>query len=289
MADLPTKLTFFLSILMASVVYAQNAQIGTITQDLTTYAAYSQQKECAQSCFIYGGGLCTTDVLGVKIQCAQTGLCVKSGWQARNDCYCSAGLISPAQEFLAACVSSKCSVGDVAVDVSIATNIYSRYCAEKGYRAGEPASILVTTTAGTRRSTSRATATAAATSSNSDTGTENGTGSFSNTSGSKSIPTTTIIGIVVGSLAGLAFLAIAIKTFWRLLGPGGSKKPSQQQHQLAPFDKRPLYPTFPDQQEYYPSPGPASEIVPSDSVSMAGGMAPPAPTLVSDMRSPGRW
>jgi hypothetical protein len=57
----PIHIQTLLTVLLASIA---SAQFGTITQDLSTYPAYSQQKECAQSCFSYGGGLCFTDVLG---------------------------------------------------------------------------------------------------------------------------------------------------------------------------------------------------------------------------------
>lgn len=284
MSSPPKSYLLLSSILWNTLVRAQDSGLGTKTQDLTTYAAYSQQKECAQSCFIYGGGNCWTDIIGVNIGCAQTSCIGRTGFQARNDCYCSAGLIQPAQEFLAGCVSSKCSVGDVSVDVSIATGIYSRYCAEKGYTAGEPAQIPASTTTGTQRTTgTRLSSSPTATSTS---GSVDGNGSSPSSSGSRSLSVGEIIGIVVGSLAGLAFLAIAMWAFWKLFR--SCRKP-RNPYAGGPVDQQPVYPKMPNQQQWYPSPGPASEVGPSDSISMVGGLGRPAPTLVSDARYPGRW
>jgi hypothetical protein len=93
----------------------------------------------------------------------------------------------------------------------------------------------------------------------------------------------------VSSLAGLFFLSLAMWTFWKLFAPCFRKKPIPSQYQLPSIDHKPVYPTYADQQHFYPSPGPTSEVGPSDSVSMAGGIAQPAPTLVSDIRYPARW
>ncbi|KAL6706651.1 hypothetical protein ACN47E_005193 [Coniothyrium glycines] len=281
-----TKLYLIHVILHISVVFAQNPSLGTITQDISTFAVYSQQKNCAISCFKTGGVLCPFDALGHAIGCAQSGLCDSKGWQARNDCYCSPGLIQTAQEYLEACVSASCSVGDVSVDVSSATSIYSRYCAEKGYVAAAPANVPATTTATNNspsatsgfRTTSRTPAATA-------TGTSTGSDSSSTDSGSNSLSTSSIIGIVVGGVAALCILVVGLRKLFT--GSFGSKPNHQQQP--PQFQQAPVYPKMSQQEPWYPSPGPASEVEPNDSVSMVGGIARPAPTLVSDMRYPGRW
>lgn len=275
--------------LWSSLSYAQNTELGTKIQDITTYPAFSQQKSCAQSCFIYGGGTCWEDVLGVQIGCAQK-MCQPKSGLARNDCYCSAGLMKPAQEQLSNCVSSKCSVGDVSVDISIATSLYARYCNEKNYFAGEPVKVSATPTGRTTTNTRPASSSTPTGDSGSTIGT--GSGSTTNSTPSSSMSVGTIIGIVVGSCAGLAFIAAAMWMFWKMFrscrGDRGDRG-YPQQHYPPSEQQQPVYPKMSEQQQWFSSPGPASEVGPSDSVSMVGGMARPAPTLVSDMRSQGRW
>ena len=276
--------------LLTSVfVSLAHAQIGTITQDINTYAAFSQQKSCAISCFQYGN-LCPLDILGNKIGCAQTN-CETKSWQARNDCYCKSDLQSPAQEHLSSCISDACSVVDVSVDISSAVSIYARYCSDKGYTAGLPqtAEANPTDSNATPQSTTTKGLGGSPTSSStsgSTTGTTTGTGETSSESSKLSL--SAIIGIVVGSLAGLAFLSVALWYLKKCLSPCFGKKPHYQQ-QLPLHDQKPIFPSYPDHQLYHPTPTPGSEVGPNDSVSMVGGVAPPAPTLVSDARYPGRW
>lgn len=291
MSQLNAMIFTFVMTLLSSLSHAQNTELGTKIQDITTYAAFSQQKSCAQSCFIYGAGSCWEDVLGVQIGCAQK-MCQPKSGLARNDCYCSAGLMKPAQEQLSNCVSSKCSVGDVSVDISIATNLYARYCNEKNYFAGEPVRVSASPTG--RSTTNTRTISSSTPTGNSVSGSDTGSGSTTSSipnspNPNSSLSVGTIIGIVVGSCAGLAFIAAAMWMFWKLFRSCRGERGFPQQNYPPPVQQTPVYPKMPEQQQWYPSPGPASEVGPSDSVSMVGGMARPAPTLVSDMRSQGRW
>ena len=272
--------------LLVSYVYAQS--LGTITQDIATSVAYSQQKKCAQSCFQNPGPFCPLDVLGFKIGCAQSGACVTSGWQARNDCYCRSDLQIPGQEFLSNCISKACSVADVSVDISSAVSIYSRYCGEKGYTAGAPATTFVTTTdtSTPTKATSqslRSLPTATATSSSPD------AGSNSDSSGSSSLSTGTIIGIVVGALASLLFLSLAMRIFWKLFASCFRKKPSANQHQLPALSHQLTSSSYLHQYPFHSMPDTDSQIGPCDSISMVGGLARPTPTLVSDFSNASRW
>jgi hypothetical protein len=272
------------AILLATTAQAQN--IGTITQDITTYAAFSQQKPCARTCFQTSGGMCNDDFLGAKIGCARTNLCESVGWQARNDCYCSAGLQIPAQEYLSGCISSRCAVADVSIDVSSAVSIYSRYCGEKSYVAGSPINIPATRTSSTSPPRTTSPGASAPTAGTSD---GSSTGSSSNSPSSSKLSTGSIIGIVVGACAGLFFIAAAMWVFWKLFAPCFSRKASNQQQRPQVNDGPIFPPPPPNQQPWYSSPGPASDLGPSDSVSMVGGLGQPNPTLVSDNRYPGRW
>jgi hypothetical protein len=262
-----------------------HSQIGTVTQDISTIAAYSKQLPCAQSCFMYGRS-CPLDVLGRKLGCDPEWSCSTRGWQAKNDCYCRADLQQPAQQWLTSCIQSSCSVGDASIDASTAGSIYSQYCAEKGYIAGAvPANVEATITASdgsvhtsTRTLTSGPTA---------------GSGTNSNTTTpspkSNGLPLETIIGIVVGSLAALAFLVFAIKIFYNMCRPCFKRKPTYDQHHLPLVDNKAIYPMHTYNEPYCPSPRMEDDLGPDDSFSVAGGLARPAPTLVSDGGPPRRW
>jgi hypothetical protein len=93
---------------------------------------------------------------------------------------------------------------------------------------------------------------------------------------------------VVGGLAGLAFLSVAIKVLMNLF----KRKPTpphQFQRQLPVSDtKGAVYPMHPYHEPYYPSPRVEDDLRPEDSFSVAGGIAQPAPTLVSDGGPPQR-
>jgi hypothetical protein len=269
-------------LLLSAHVYSQ---IGTITQDISTLPAFSRQKPCAISCFMTGS-ICPEDLLGVKLGCAPQGLCSARGWQAKNDCYCRPDLQTPAHEWLTSCIQKYCSVGDAAIDASTAGALYGQYCEEKGYPAGAlPATVQATITAsdGTVHTSAKIY----------NAGPTAGSGSTTTASSSSNLGAPslwTIIGIVVGSIAGLAFLAVAFKVFWKLCGPCFKRKPVQEQHQLPLIDhKSPVYPMHSYPELYYPPPRMEDELRPDDSFSVAGGLARPAPTLVSDGGPPRRW
>jgi hypothetical protein len=279
------------AILLASLARAQSS--GTITQEITTLAAFSQQKPCARSCFQTGGALCPADILGAHIGCARTDVCESISWQARNNCYCSSGLQIPAQEFLSSCISRACSVADVFVDVSSAVSIYSRYCGDKGYVAGAPASNPATVTNSksppSATSTGGSTPSAEATSGSGGTGSSSNTpgspsitpGSSSNTPGSSKLSVGSIVGIVVGSCAGLLLIAVAMWIFWKLFAPFFRGK------QLPEPDRALVHVTPLTQPPYHL--GPPSEVGWNESVSMVGGLAPPPPTFVSNNPLRDRW
>ncbi|EON69657.1 hypothetical protein W97_08938 [Coniosporium apollinis CBS 100218] len=257
--------------LLATTLFLQltHAQVGTITQDVYTLSAFPLQKPCAQSCFV-ATGICPNDVLGSEIGCNSWN-CNDRIWQATNDCYCRTDLQKPAQELLTSCVERKCTVGDVRIDASSAGSIYARYCAEKGYSpAAEPATVQATAT-GPGAST-RAVGggvgggpTASSTS-----------GSQGSSSASGKLSTSTIIGIAVGGLAGLALLSVMCKIVPRWLGCGGGRRVPPPMHQQPVYPMN-LYPYYQQKAE--------SEVTPDDSVSMVSGMPRPAPTLVSNAQS----
>jgi hypothetical protein len=284
----PAFLNLFALFLLSP--WAVRAQVGTMPQDLSTIAAYSQQLPCAQSCFMYGKS-CPRDILGQELGCNSNSGCSSRGWEAKNDCYCRPDLQTPAQQWLTSCISSACSVGNAALDASSAGAIYNQYCQGKGYTAGPlPATVQATITAADGSlHTSAKVFNPGPTGSTTGSGSSSGTSSSSSKSSSLSL--TTIIGIVVGSLAGLAFLGVAIKAFMNFCGPCLKRKPAQPQNQLPIADnKGAVYPMQPYYQEgYYPSPRMDDELKPDDSLSVVGGFARPAPTLVSDGGPARRW
>lgn len=249
-----------------------HAQVGTITQEVFALSAFPLQKPCAQSCFVVTG-FCSNDVLGSEIGCKSWTDCAGSGWQATNDCYCRSDLQRPAQGYLTSCVEKQCSVGDSKIDASSAGSIYAQYCAEKGYSPmAEPATVPATTTApgGSTGTLGGGVGSGPTTSSTSE--------SQDSSSGSGGLSTTTIIGIVVGSLAGVAFLAVTLRIVFKWMGCGGGGNEPYRQQAVYPMT---LYP-----EPYYPyKMRTESEVMPDDSVSMISGMPRPAPTLVSNMQS----
>ncbi|KAF7503121.1 hypothetical protein GJ744_004298 [Endocarpon pusillum] len=265
--------------LLATTLHLQltHAQVGTITQDVSTLSAFPLQKPCAQSCFI-ASGFCPYDVLGSEIGCKLYTGCADSGWQATNDCYCRTDLQKPAQEYLTSCVEEKCSVGDFKIDASSAGSIYAQYCAEKGYSpAALPATVQATTT-GPGASTRTV---------GGGLGSGPTASSTSGSSGLSSEPsklsTSTIIGIVVGSLAGLAFLAVTLKIVFKWFGFGRGRK-AQYPQQPPLIHQQPAYPMKLYPEMNYPQKA-DSEVTPDDSVSMVSEMPRPAPTLVSNVQS----
>ncbi|KAF2501497.1 hypothetical protein BU16DRAFT_201114 [Lophium mytilinum] len=242
-----------------------HAQVGTVTQQVTTLSAFPSQKECARDCFVTTG-FCPNDILGSVIGCAPHTDCQDSNWLAKNDCYCRQDLQPVAQSYLTSCVSEGCKVGDVAIDASTAGSIYSQYCVEKGFAVTGPATIQATTTGPGGSSTVTATGVSLEPTSSS-------TGK-SSSSQSHGLSTSAIIGIAVGGLAGLVILSTLLK---KLECFGGGKVPHPPQ---PPFNLQPVYPPNPYHEPYYPKMA-GSEITPDDSVSMVSGMPPPAHTLVS--------
>jgi hypothetical protein len=277
--------SFLLSIVCLLLPSPGYSQIGVMTQDLSTIAAYSKQLPCAQSCFMFGKS-CPVDLLGRELGCEPEYTCSTRGWQAKNDCYCRADLQQPAQAFLTSCIQSSCRVGDASIDAATAGSIYSQYCAEKGYvAAGAVPAIVEATLTASDGSVHTSTRT------NTPYPTSGSVKAPNDTTSSKStgLPLETIIGIVVGSLAGLAFLAFAIKIFLNLCGPCLHRKPTYDQHQLPLVDNKAIYPMHAYNEPYYPSPRMEDDIRPEDSCSVVGGLARPAPTLISEGGMPRRW
>jgi hypothetical protein len=269
-------------VLLAStlLLVLTHAQVGTITQDVYSLSAFSLQNPCAQSCFV-ATGFCPNDVLGGEIGCKSWDGCSDRGWQATNDCYCRPDLQKPAQDHLTTCVEKKCTVGDVRIDASRAGSIYAQYCAEKGYSpAAEPAVVQATTTGlGDLTTTVRGGVgggpTASSTLDSQRSSSSESPGSSSG--GSGNLSASTILGIVVGSLAGLAFLAVTLWIVLKCIRCMGGRKVPAPMHQLQPVYPTDLYPGP------YNSQDTESEVTPGDSVSVVSWMPPrPAPTFVSN-------
>jgi hypothetical protein len=278
--------------LLLTIVYLllpspANSQIGIMTQDLSTIAAYSKQLPCAQSCFMFGKS-CPVDRLGRELGCEVDSNCSPRGSQAKNDCYCRADLQQPAQAFLTSCIQSSCSVGDASIDAATAGSIYSQYCAEKGYvtTGVVPAIVEATLTAsdGSVHTTTRTRTSTPGPTSGSGKTSENTTSSEST-----GMSIETIIGIIVGSLAGLAFLAFATMIILKICRPCLKRKPTFDQHHLPLVDNKAVYPMHAYNEPYYPSPRMEDDIRPDDSCSVVGGLARPAPTLISEGGMPRRW
>jgi hypothetical protein len=269
---------FRLAVLLLAASAA--AQDNRSTQDISNVSAYTLQKPCARGCF-QRYGICPSDVLGGEIGCVVATKCNEYGWQAPNDCYCRADFQNIALDYLSSCVSNSCSLGDVGIDASSAGSIYSQYCSQKGYPAALPASVPATTTTGTGgpAKTSAGGGVAGPTSAANP-------GQNTSSSESRSLSLTTIIGIAVGSLAGLLILAYLL----RMMRQRFSKKSNYPQNAPAPAQQQPVYPMNPYYSPRYPSPKFEAELGPDDSASMLSGPVRPAPTLVSGVGNPhGRW
>lgn len=258
------------------ILTVTNAQVGTITQDLTTVSAFPLQKACAQSCFVETG-FCPNDYLGSKIGCAVHTDCYDNNWQAKNDCYCRQDLQIAAQSILTSCISYNCRAGDDAIDASSAGSIYAQYCREKGYPNPTAPAVVSATTTGSGGLT-RTTAGGVSTQPTESTIT-------GSTSSSSKLSTTAIIGIAVGGAIGLLLLLYGLKRWGCFGGHTPPQPPPQPQYQYphAPpqFTQQPFYPQNPYPEPFFPKPHAESEVSPDDSVSMVGGPARPAPTLVS--------
>lgn len=255
--------------------------------------AFEAQKDCARSCFVLTD-YCSLDVLGSQLGCKSFVDCSQASWQAVNDCYCRSDLQKPAQDFLTSCISELCTVGDPAVDASSAGSIYAQYCQEKGYSpAAKPATVPATATKGSGVQTATAAGSARPTAGGAGPTATSTTESGSSSSGSSKLSMLAIIGIVVGSLAGLAFLVVLAFTLKKLCGcfRADKRKQTKFQQQYQPLQhyanyQQPIYPTLqPHSGPFYSKPNPMDqEVLPDDSISMvaAGNAMPrPAPTLVS--------
>lgn len=209
---------------------------------------------------------------------------------ATNDCYCRSDLQRAAQDYLTSCVKRSCTVGDVNIDGSSAGGIYSDYCKGKGYTSvAGPASASASATRGGSTPTTTG---GGGSSGPAETGTASTNGSDPPAEGSKKMSTSTIIGIAVGSAAGLALLVTIIRYMLRWCGGVGSPTYSTHNSQAPPpqpyyqQQQQPSYPVnmYPEQSYWQHKPmGVESEVGPDDSVSV---VTPPgmAPTLVSNMR-----
>ncbi|KAF2128689.1 hypothetical protein P153DRAFT_367778 [Dothidotthia symphoricarpi CBS 119687] len=267
--NLPTFLLSSCAVFLA--IPLAKAQIGTVAQNINTISAYAIQKVCAQGCFQdESNDFCPNDYLGEKIQCATHTDCNANNYLATNDCYCRSDLQAVAQVYLTSCVKRKCSVGDVAIDASTAGSIYSQYCKEKGYVAAAlPATVSATATT-TGGVVSVPTATSGSTSGS------------SGSSGLAGLSTTTIVGIVVGSVVGLFLLSYLLKTIRECFNRK-TQPPSTPDHKA-------VFPPTHYQEHWVPLRGVGSEIGPNDSISMVSGPARPLPSLVSGTGYPqGRW
>ncbi|KAF1960381.1 hypothetical protein CC80DRAFT_292790 [Byssothecium circinans] len=272
-------LLFFLSALLLARFTA--AQIGTVTQEVTTVSGFNLQKPCAQSCFV-ATGFCPNDLLGSKIGCIERAGCSDTNWQASNDCYCRTDLQKAAQSHLTSCVKAKCTAGDPKIDGSSAGSIYEQYCREKGYSIAAPATVQASATSG-----SGSGGTARAGSGPAATGDSTTAQTTPQDETKKPMSISTIIGIVVGSLVGLTFLAITLRIVFKWFGcfsgrPSGGNPPVQPQQPL-PYNPPAFYPRdmYPEQPYWQQKPlGTESDVGPEDSVSVVRCEG----TLVSDVR-----
>jgi hypothetical protein len=99
---------------------------GDATVTITAAPAYSQQRPCAQDCFVwvYVAGVNTIFQLAGNLGCDLNTL--------ENGCFCRPDLESQATSFLSECVSASCT-GNTAVDIQTAQSIYLDYCSNNGY------------------------------------------------------------------------------------------------------------------------------------------------------------
>lgn len=273
----PLGHSLFSVLLLILSTSTTNAQIGTITQDISTVSVFAQQKECARSCFMRTG-VCPYDGLGSAIGCATYGGCKSKGWEAKNDCYCRQDLQNPGQAYLTSCIQSLCTVGDESIDASTAGSIYAQYCKDKGYAPPTaPATIpaVATGPGGIPTRTFAAVSQPAATGGGSTT-------SQQPPSSNNQLPLTTIIGIVVGSVIGLMLLSVGLKRLWQRRSRPVHYPPPTNYAPPQPFQQAPSYPTPISQwQNSLPPPSYATDDVsPNDSISVVG-VGAHAPTMVS--------
>lgn len=251
------KVAASLVILLSS---SARAQVGTITQDISTLQDFSLQQQCVQTCFQMNNDFCPIDALGMALGCVAPVACSTRSWQAKNDCYCRLDFQQPAQDYLAGCVEQSCSVGDPSVAAASAGSIYLRYCEEKGYDTTKPASNEATTTGSTKATSS---AQARATS----TGTPSAGSDEPSTSSSKTssnLSTAALVGIIAGAVG---TLILAGSAFW--LHKLHESRRTPQPHDLNTANLH-----------YFNGPG--NDVYPDDSVSHIEPQ-PPHPQLPPPM------
>ncbi len=132
-------LTLFLFALVAN---ANN--IGASLQTLNALTPYSAQEPCASGCFYRWAGACSYDLIAAQLGCQAN--CIS--W-ASNDCYCRTDYQSIATAYLYSCVSSACTRGNNAPDISSATSLYNAYCTGLGYIAAAEATTTTNAPAAT--------------------------------------------------------------------------------------------------------------------------------------------
>ena len=248
--DLRAQLLTVLVILLSS---RATAQIGTITQDISTLQDFSLQPQCVQSCFQMYEEFCPLDMLGAALGCASMA-CGQKSWQAKNDCYCRLDFQEPAQEYLDGCIKTSCSVGNPSVAVASAGSIYRRYCNEKGYDTTAPASNEASTTDTAKAATStraRTSPTSTSTSPSTSTSSGNEENSAPAADSHAGMSTATLVGIIIGVVVGTLLLTFAA---FRLY-----KRNQARQHRLTEEKLR------------------RRDLGPDDSVTSVGSPHPPLP------------
>jgi hypothetical protein len=126
--------------LLLNEVYADSTPYASIT----SLAGYKSLRACAQGCIYHDDFGCVGDSIGQLLSCTYS--CSNFAW---DGCYCRPDLQTDAESFLSKCVSSACTIGDVALDVSAVVSLYDGYCISAGYTAlRAPKVVTATTTIG---------------------------------------------------------------------------------------------------------------------------------------------
>lgn len=136
-------------ILAVSLIHWATAQITTL-QTIFYGAVFSAQDTCAQNCFTHYDAGCYMDNIGYSLQCPIQPEACTTNWGAPVNCYCRFDKQSDALALLSTCISSACTVGDVSIDLSSASSIYTAYC---NAAVGVPPTVAATTTSSTPEAT----------------------------------------------------------------------------------------------------------------------------------------
>jgi hypothetical protein len=136
-------------ILALSLIQWASAQITTL-QTIYEGAVFSAQDTCAQNCFTHYLAGCYMDNIGYSLQCPIQPNACTTNWGAPVSCYCRFDKQSEALALLSTCISSACTVGDVSIDLSSASSIYTAYC---NATVGVPPTVAATTTPSTPEAT----------------------------------------------------------------------------------------------------------------------------------------